>query len=352
MKAARVPRPKEDLKIEDLETPQPKGKQVLVKVQSAGVCHSDIHLWKGGYEGKDGEFLKVEDRGVEFPLTMGHEIAGTVEKVGDLVKNFEENQRVLVYPWIGDGVCEACKVGNEHVCDNPKSLGIYNDGGYSEFVLVPDSKYLVDIGDLDADKVSSLACSGLTAYTAIKNSKVSPQNYLAMVGIGGLGLMGIQIARALYNPYIIAIDVNDDRLDKAKKLGADYTINSKSEKTLEKIKQLTNDLGVHAIVDFVNAPQTVEQDLNVLRKRGRLILVGLSGGSVEISLPLLPMKNHTIVGSYTGRLADLHDLISLVKRGMIDPVVAKNFKLNEATTALKQLDEGKIIGRAVLNPNS
>ncbi|WP_420544460.1 alcohol dehydrogenase [Nitrosopumilus sp.] len=351
MKASQVIKPKEDLEITEIEVPKPKGRQVIVKVDSSGVCHSDIHVWQGGYEGKDGKIMKVEDRGVNFPLTMGHEIAGTVESVGEDVSKFKENQHVLVYPWIGDGTCSACQVGDEHVCDDPQSLGIYQDGGYAEKVLVPDEKYLVDIEGMDSDKVCSLACSGLTAYNAVKNSKVSPKQSLAIVGIGGLGLTAIQIAKALFNPTIIAIDLNDDRLKKASEVGADYTISSKSDNFMDKVKELThNKLGPDAIIDFVNGPKTVEADLEILKKRGRLVLVGLFGGSAEINLPLLPMKSHTIIGSYTGRLADLADLVDLVKRNKVDPVVSKTFKLEDATKALNELNDGNIVGRAVLKP--
>ena len=351
MKAAQVTKPKEELQINEIEMPKPKGRQVIIKVKSSGVCHSDIHVWQGGYEGKDGKIMKVEDRGVKFPLTLGHEIAGVVESVGEDVSKFKENQRVLVYPWIGDGTCPACQMGDEHVCDNPQSLGIYQDGGYAEKVLVPDEKYLIDIEDLNPDKVCSLACSGLTAYTAIKNSKVSPKQSLVIVGIGGLGLTAIQIAKALFNPTIIAVDLDDDRLKKALEVGADHTVNSKSDNFLNKVKELThNNLGPDAIIDFVNAPKTVESNLEMLKKRGILVLVGLFGGSAQINLPLLPMKNHTIIGSYTGRLADLADLVELVKRKKIDPVVSKTFNLVDATKALNELNDGKIVGRAVLNP--
>jgi alcohol dehydrogenase, propanol-preferring len=219
MKAAQVVRPREPLELKELPIPDPRGKQVVVEVHSSGVCHSDIHIWEGGYEGAKGQLMSVEERGVKFPLTLGHEIAGTVEAVGSDVSEFKVGQRVLVYPWIGDGVCPACQVGEENLCDHPKSLGVFQNGGYAEKVLVPDEKYLVDIGNLDFDSVSSLACSGLTSFTAIKNAAVSPKQTLVITGIGGLGLMAVQIARALMNPNIIAVDIDDKRLEQAKKLG-------------------------------------------------------------------------------------------------------------------------------------
>ena len=139
MKAARIVKPKELLQIQDLDIPKAKGSQVIVKVHSSGVCHSDIHLWEGGYQGLDGQFLKTSDRGVSYPLTPGHEIAGTVESLGEEAAReaIDKNEKVIVYPWIGEGLCPACRVGQENLCDKPRSLGVYTDGGYAEYVLVP-----------------------------------------------------------------------------------------------------------------------------------------------------------------------------------------------------------------------
>ncbi len=151
MKAARIIKTKEPLEIKNVNIPKPKSDQVLVKVESAGVCHSDLHLWEGGYAGPQGVFMKVEDRGVKFPLTPGHEVAGTIDEIGESVTGFSKGDKVLVYPWIGEGTCPACRVGEENVCDSPRSLGIYQDGGYSEMVLVPSYKYLVKLRGLDSE---------------------------------------------------------------------------------------------------------------------------------------------------------------------------------------------------------
>ncbi len=342
---------KEPLEVRELKISMPKGKQVLVDVESAGVCHSDLHVWEGGYEGSKGQIMRVEDRGVKFPLTLGHEIAGTVYSVGQEVKEVKKGDRVLVYPWIGDGTCSACQIGDEHVCDNPRSLGIFQNGGYAQKVLIPNEKYLVKIGDLDANVVSSLACSGLTSFTAVKNAAISPKQTLVIVGAGGLGLMGVQIARALLNPNIIVVDIDNKKLGEAKKLGADHVINSLSENPISRVRELTSGHGADSIIDFVNSPKTVEPALNLLRKRGKLVLVGLFGGSIELSLPTLPLRSQTIIGSYTGRLADLADLVELVKRRAVNPTISKTFKLEMANEALEQLKAGKILGRAVINPN-
>lgn len=350
MKAARIMKPKEPLAIESLQTPKPKGPQILVKVMSTGVCHSDLHLWEGGYTGPAGMIMKVEDRGVKFPLIPGHEVAGTVESIGEDVEGFGNGERVLAYPWIGDGLCPACRVGEENLCDKPRSLGVYQDGGYSEYMLVPHYKYLVKIGEQGFDDVASLACSGLTAFSAVKNAGVKPEEFMVIVGAGGLGLTGVQIAKKLTNATLAVLDLDDRRLDEARKLGADYTINSATKDPVKEVKDLTNGLGADAIVDFVNASKTVATDLNLLRKRGRLVLVGLFGGSVELNLALMPLRAFRVIGSYTGKYTDLVELVALAKKGVIRSVVSRRFKLDEANNALTQLKEGKIIGRAVITP--
>ncbi|HYY51122.1 MAG TPA: alcohol dehydrogenase [Nitrososphaeraceae archaeon] len=351
MEAARIIQPNESLQIQQLETPKPKGSQVLVKVNSSGVCHSDIHLWQGGYEGPGGQFLKTTDRGVKYPLTPGHEIAGTVESMGDEAEGFSKNQNVIVFPWIGEGLCPACRIGQENLCDKPRSLGIYTDGGYAEYVLVPSYKYLVKLDeDMDLDASATLSCSALTAYGAVRNAVLNPYDNLVVVGAGGLGLMAIQLAKSITGAKIIAMDLDDNKLDVAKKNGADNTINSKKEDPVKAIMELTDKMGADAIIDFVNASKTVETDMQLLRRRGKLVLVGLFGGELKLSLVSMPTRAYKIIGSYTGSISEMVELVSLAKRGVIKPVVSGKFKLNQATEALTMLKDGKIIGRGVINP--
>jgi alcohol dehydrogenase, propanol-preferring len=351
MEAARIIEPKESLQIQYIETPKPKGSQVLIKVNSSGVCHSDIHLWEGGYEGPSGQFLKTTDRGVTYPLTPGHEIAGTVESVGDEAEGFDKNQKVIVFPWIGEGLCPACRIGQENLCDKPRSLGIYTDGGYADYVLIPSYKYLVKLDeDMDLDASATLSCSALTAYGAIKNTVLKPNDNVVIVGAGGLGLMAMQIAKAISGAKITAMDLDDQKLDIAKKNGADNTINSKKEDPLKAIMELTDKIGVDAIIDFVNASKTVETDMQLLRRRGKLVLVGLFGGELKLNLITMPTRAYKIIGSYTGSISEMVELVSLAKRGVIKPVVSNRFRLDQATEALTMLKDGKIIGRGVINP--
>lgn len=349
MKAARIIEPQKPLEISEVETPKPKDVEVLVKVKAAGVCHSDLHLWEGGYDTGSG-FMKVTDRGVKFPVIPGHEIVGTISEIGSAVKGLAVGDNVLVYPWIGCGVCEACRVGNENLCDTPRSLGIFQNGGYAEQVLIPHFKYLAKVEGIELDAAASLACSGLTAYTAIKKSNANSQDYMVIFGVGGLGLMGVQIARAITNANIICVDIDDEKLKTAKELGADYTVNSKDPDAVQKIISLCNNKGADCVIDFVNAPPTVKMGLAVLRKRGSLILVGLFGGAAEIPLVSIPLKAITIMGAYTGNYDDMLELLGLAKRGVINPIISKRYKLAEANNALEDLKNRKILGRAVINP--
>jgi propanol-preferring alcohol dehydrogenase len=351
VKAARIVKANEKLEIQQLETPKPRGSQVLVKVQSSGVCHSDIHLWEGYYEGVGGQLLKTTDRGVNYPLTPGHEVAGIVDSLGEQAEGFNKNDKVLVYPWIGEGLCPACRIGEENLCDKPRSLGVYMDGGYAEYVLVPSYKYLVNLGDgMDTDASATLSCSALTAYGAVKNASLKPADNVVIVGAGGLGLMAIQLAKAVTGARIIAMDLDNKKLEFAKKEGADTTINSKNEDAVKAVMELTDKKGADAVIDFVNASKTVETDMQLLRRRARVVLVGLFGGELKLSLVTMPTRAYRLIGSYTGTLSDMIELVSLARRGVIKPVVSNRFKLDQATDALTMLKEGKILGRGVINP--
>ena len=248
-------------------------------------------------------------------------------------------------------MCPACRTGQENLCDKPRSLGIYNDGGYAEYVLVPNYKYLVKIeDDMDTDTSAPLSCAGLTAYGAVKNANLKPYHNVVIVGTGGLGLMAIQLVKAVIGAKIIAMDLDDKKLEVAKKEGADIIVNSKKEDPAKAVIELTDKLGADAVIDFVNASKTVETDMQFLRKRARLVLVGLFGGELRLSLVTMPTRAYKIIGSYTGSLEDMVELVSLAERGVIKPLISNRFKLDQAGEALQMLKDGKIVGRGVINP--
>lgn len=355
MKSAKIIEPNEPLVITQTDTPHPNNEQVLLRVNSVGVCHSDLHLWEGGYDLGDGKFMKVTDRGVKYPVTPGHEISGTIVEMGKDAKAasnaFSIGDKVLAYPWIGCKECPACTVGNENLCDTPKSMGIFQDGGYADHVIIPSYKYLAKLDGVDEDSATSLACSGLTAYTAIKKANVNLPKYIVIIGAGGLGLMGIQIAKAVTKAKIICVDLDDKKLETAKKMGADYTVNSKESSQAQKqIMEISGNKGADSVVDFVNAPPTAKLGLDVLRKRGNLVMVGLFGGSIEISLVTIPLKSITIQGAYTGNYTDMVEILKIAREGVINPIISKRYELSDANHALQDLKDRKIIGRAVIKP--
>lgn len=358
MKAARIVKPKDPMQMEELESVEPRGGEVVVKVESSGVCHSDLHLWEGGYDLGDGTFLDVTDRGIKYPVTPGHEIAGHILKTGPDVKGYSAGDRVLVYPWLGCGKCTTCMDGDENLCETPGSIGLFRDGGYAEEVIVPDYRHLVRIDGIDSDAATSLACAALTAYTAVKKANVNSPEHIVVMGAGGLGLMGIQIAKAVTKAKIICVDLDDEKLKTARSMGADFVVNSNvlgsvaagSGSAAEKIISICGGKGVESVIDFVNAPQTAKTGLAVLRKRGILVLVGLFGGKIDLSLVTVPLKALTIQGAYTGNYSDLVELVELARNGAINPKIAKRYKLDEANNALEDLRARKINGRAVINP--
>jgi propanol-preferring alcohol dehydrogenase len=207
-----------------------------------------------------------------------------------------------------------------------------------------------EVHDLTTDSIATLSCSALTAYGAVKNANLGPNDTVVIVGAGGLGLMAIQLTKAVAGARIIAMDLDDDKLELAKENGADIIINSKKEDATKVIMELTNNLGADAVIDFVNATKTAETDMQLLRRRAKLVLVGLFGGELRLNLVSMPARAYKLIGSYTGNITDLIELVSLAKRGVIRPNISNRFKLDQATEALEMLKNGKILGRGVINP--
>ena len=187
------------LELREYENPKPQGKEILVKISACGVCHSDIHLSDGYFDLGDGKRITLADRGTKLPFTPGHEITGSVVDMGEEAEDVNIGDSGIVFPWIGCGVCEACKKENETLCEAPKYLGARLNGGYSDHIIVPDSKYLVSYGDMDPAVAAPYACSGLTAYSALKKiPKTSLDDWIIIIGAGGVGINGILLSSAVH----------------------------------------------------------------------------------------------------------------------------------------------------------
>lgn len=338
------------LELIERQQPEPKGTEVLLKTRAAGVCHSDLHIWEGGYDLGHGKRLSLTDRGISLPLTMGHETVGTPVAMGPDASGVEPGKNYLVYPWIGCGTCDVCTAGQENYCATPRSLGIYTDGGYADHLIVPHPRYLLDIGSLDPATMAPHACSGLTTYSAI--NKLDPEIYterpILILGAGGLGLMAIEILRAMGGHGAIVVDIDPVKLQAAKDAGALATVNGNDSDALQQILAANGGQPLQAAVDLVGSATSTELGFNALRKGGSLIIVGLFGGASPWPLAFIPMRAIRIQGSYTGSLGELEALLALVKSGKVNPIPVTTHGLNEASDVLRSLHEGRVVGRAVL----
>ena len=356
MKSMRLVAEGKPLVLMSMETPSLTSRSVLVKVEAAGVCHTDIHLVSGAYDLGEGRKLSATMGGSALPLTPGHEIAGRIESLGSEAASagFEKRDEVIVYPWIGCGSCRKCRAGKENLCEGtPSFLGFQKDGGYAEYALVPDVRYLVRTDGMGPAQAATLACSGLTAFSAIRKCALSPDDLLLVIGAGGLGTTAIQVAKKTTSAKVAVADVDDSKLELASKLGADFTINTlnlEAKAVLSTIRNTNAGRGADAIVDFVGKPSTVSLGLRLLGHEGRLILVGLVGGAASLPLPILPLYGSQIRGNFTGTLSELKELVSLTKEGTVAPVVTGTYGLERANEVLGLLERGEIRGRAVLVP--
>lgn len=329
-------------------TPAPQGSEILVKVTAAGVCHSDLHIWEGGYDLGGGRRLLLKDRGVSLPLTMGHEICGEVAAVGPQVSGRKVGESCVVYPWIGCGTCRVCRAGEENLCMKPKCLGVHCHGGYSDHVVVPHERYLVPLKGIDPIIAAPFACSGLTTYSALK--KFGPmigEEPIIVIGAGGLGLMALTILKALGGKGAIVVDIDAGKRAAAMAAGALAAVDGTAADAVQQIQDAAGG-PVWAVLDLVGTPATTELAFNLIAKGGKIVIVGLFGGAAPWSLPLIPMRAATIQGSYTGSLPEFRELIELLRSGKIGPmpIVRRNF--DEANTALEALRQGQVIGRTVL----
>ena len=328
--------------------PTPSGTEILLRVRRSGVCHSDLHIGEGYFDlGEEGELL-MKDRGIELPVAMGHEVIGDVIQAGPEAKEIETGRTMLVFPWIGCGACRACKEDRENDCMKMRAIGLIQDGGYATHILVQHPKFLVDIDGLDLDLTAPYACSGLTVYNALKKlGPVRDDEWMAVIGTGGLGLNAIAIARAMGHERILGIDNDSAKLQAASDMGADNVLDSSSDDALDQLRKLT-DNKLLAVLDTVGVPSTSKLAVHALVKTGRYVVVGLHGGDFKMPLPWLPQKALTVRGCHVGSCAELRELIALVRTGKVKDIPVTLRPLADVGDALDDLKAGRVTGRVVL----
>ena len=280
-------------------TPTPTGTEILLKVHNAGVCHSDVHIHEGFFDLGGGNKLPMAN--VKLPHTMGHEIEGEVVAVGPDVEDIKIGARYAAFPWIGCGKCASCLRGEENLCvGGPRQLGCSNGcpGGYATHVIVPHPKYLIDYGNTDP---------------------------------------------------ALAADIDNEKLAAAKKAGASATYNTANP---DAAKQLMSDTGggAYAVVDFVGSEKTFAFASKTVRRGGKIVIVGLFGGAMQMPLPMFPLRTISIGGSFVGSLDETNEMMALVRAGKVDPIPYTKRPLAQANAALNDLVHGKVTGRVILTP--
>ncbi|OGA23807.1 MAG: hypothetical protein A3H34_01525 [Betaproteobacteria bacterium RIFCSPLOWO2_02_FULL_67_19] len=331
------------------ETPRPAGTEVLVRVTRSGVCHSDLHIWDGYFDLGGGKRFYVRDRGCVPPFTMGHEPFGIVAAVGPRAAGAKVGQKRLVFPWIGCGKCPVCRDGLDNYCLNQRFVGVMRPGAYSTHLLVPHPRYLIDTRGIDDAFASTLACSGLTAYSAIdKLPKLNPRDWVAVLGCGGLGLVAVSILKALGIRNVIACDVDETKLAAAKRLGARKVLDTRAAGAGQTLQQLAGGY-LAAAIDFVGMPATHAVAYPALRKGGRYILCGLFGGEITLPMPPIAQRAVAVMGSYVGNLRELKAVVALAKKGKLKPTPLSTRPADEVNAILEELKAGKVLGRVVLD---
>ena len=332
-------------------TPEPKGAEVLIRMTGAGLCHSDIHIWEGKYDLGSGNQMLLKDRGVSLPLTMGHEIAGEVVKAGPDAQGMKPGTPVVVYPWLGCGECPTCKRGEENLCAlKSQAMGVFQTGGFAEYVLVPNAQYCVNLGTLDPAESAPLACSGVTTYSALKKfgARIRDEPVVIM-GAGGLGHMALNVLKAMGGKGAVVVDIDAGKRQAAMDAGALATIDGAAADAKKQIFEATGG-GALCVLDLVGAASTIELGVAALRKGGDIVVVGLYGGELKLPIVYFPLRALGVRGSYVGTLPELKELVALAQKGTLKPIKVTRRKLAEANEALQDLKAGRVVGRVVFVP--
>jgi D-arabinose 1-dehydrogenase-like Zn-dependent alcohol dehydrogenase len=331
----------------DRPTPRPQGTEVLVKLKYCGVCHSDAHIRDGYFDLGGGKRLHMSERGMSPPVTLGHEPFGTVIAAGPEATPLAIGADRLVYPWTGCGDCVRCREDLDNYCMTPRMIGIQRPGGYADHLIVPHPRYLIDVGDIDPVWAATLSCSGLSTYSAVSKLKPIPRReWVAVTGCGGLGLSAIGMLRALGHEKIVAVDLDDTKLTAAATAGAKASLNVRQADAQQKLKDI-GDGALYGAVDFVGSAASAQLALGTLRKGGKLILVGLFGGEIPLSVGATILRAITVQGSHLGSVGELKAVVALARAGKIKPIPIEQRPLSEVSRTLDELKAGAIIGRVV-----
>lgn len=331
----------------EMPTPVPQGSEVLIEVTHCGVCHSDLHFWKGEYNMGGGQVMMLAERGVTLPRAPGHEIAGRVAALGPDAQGVKIGDMRVVYPWLGCGKCEDCNSERDNMCLSAQAIGVVRNGGFGSHVLVPHARYLFDPGKVDPALAATYACSGLTCYSAVsKVAPLTPGKPVLVIGAGGIGLMMIAMLKAFGHDNIVVVDIDPTKREAALAAGARQVVDGNGDDLAARVLAACGP--VAAAFDCVNRDSTARAALDSLAKGGKLVLVGVSGGELTLSLAGMIFRSHSIMGNLTGSPADLRAVLALANAGKLEQTLVTCCPHDQANQALLDLKEGKFTGRAVL----
>nr|WP_090886002.1 alcohol dehydrogenase AdhP [Evansella caseinilytica] len=334
MKAAVVNEFKEKLEVKTVPVPELEYGEVLVKIKACGVCHTDLHAAHGDWPVKP-----------KLPLIPGHEGVGIVEEVAEGVKSVKVGDHVGI-PWLYSacGECEYCLTGRETLCHHQLNAGYSVDGGYAEYCKAP-ADYVVKIPEgVDLAEISPIFCAGVTTYKALKISDAKPGDWVAIYGIGGLGHVALQYAKAMgFN--VIAVDIADDKLTLAKELGADFTVNGMKCDPVQEIHDQVG--GVQAAVSVAVTKKAFEQAYKSVKRGGTLVVVGLPHADLPIPIFDTVLNGVTVKGSIVGTRKDLQEAVDFAVRGKVKTNIAIE-PLDEINNVFERMEKGQINGRVVL----
>jgi alcohol dehydrogenase, propanol-preferring len=342
MKAARLHKYGEPLVLDEIPTPQPGPGQVVIKVEGAGFCHSDIHVI-------DGE-IPVLPR---MPVTLGHENAGIVSAVGAGVRAVREGDAVAVYGAWGCGICDYCVSGHEQLCETPEWVGLSeHDGGYAEYLLVPNERYLVKLSRLSPPEAAPLTDAALTPYRAIKKALplLDPDHFALLIGLGGLGQYGLKLLNLLGGAPVVVVDVSEQKLQLARELGAAHTFNAKEPDLVARIKDLTRGHGVNAAFDFVGTDATLALAVASTRSLGKVSQLGLAGGAARMKVLENTRFEVQFEATLWGTIKELREVIALAESGRLTTIPIELAPLEQINDVYARLKRGDVQGRAVITP--
>lgn len=342
MHAARLHEYGKPLVIDEVPKPTPGAGQVVIRVEGAGFCHSDLHVISGE--------IPILPR---MPITLGHENAGTVSAVGAGVNAVKEGDRVAVYGGWGDGYCDYCVAGEENLCVNAQWVGLsQHEGGYAEYLLVPHERYLVPLKTLETRVAAPLTDAALTPYRAVTRALpyIKPDYPVLVIGCGALGQFGIKILRLLCGADIIAVDLDDKKLAAARDAGATHTINAGDADAAGKILELARGIGVSAAFDFVGADATLALAVGSTRQAGRVVQIGLAGGTAHLTVLKTAKPEVTFSTSWWGNIRELREVLTLAETGRLTPIPLEFWPLDQINEVYRRMKHGEVPGRAVITP--